>query len=162
MARARDIPGLGPDIPMREAAARTVQVRTSEVFAFAAGVLDTGDIERVHDMRVATRRLRAALEVFRPCFPKPEFKAALREVKELADALGARRDPDVALATVEGIMAHLPPEARAGVDAFEQELRADQATGNTTLEQALARAAESQLQARLLELAAIARSPMPA
>ena len=30
------------------------------------GVLDTSDIERVHDMRVATRRLRAALEVFAP------------------------------------------------------------------------------------------------
>jgi CHAD domain-containing protein len=162
MARARDIPGLGPDMPMREAAALTVQTRVSEVFAFAGGVLDTGDIERVHDMRVATRRLRAALEVFRPCFPKPEFKAALRDVKALADALGARRDPDVALATVEGIMAHLPPQARAGVDAFEDDLGMEQVAGNATLEQALAHATETQLEARLLELAALARSPLPA
>ena len=35
-----------------------------------SGVLDVGDIERVHDMRVATRRLRAALEIFGPCFPR--------------------------------------------------------------------------------------------
>jgi CHAD domain-containing protein len=162
MARARAIPGLGPDMPMREAAAVTVQTRTSEVFAFADGVLDTGDIERVHDMRVATRRLRAALEVFRPCFPKPEFKAALRDVKELADALGARRDPDVALAAVESIMAHLPPQARAGVDTFEDDLRIEQVAGNATLAHALAHATETQLQARLLELAALARSPLPA
>ena len=36
----------------------------------ADGVLDTSDIERVHDMRVATRRLRAVLEVYAPCFPR--------------------------------------------------------------------------------------------
>lgn len=156
MARARDIPGLGPDIPMREAAARTIQTRASEVFAHSAGVLDTGDIERVHDMRVATRRLRAALEVFRPCFPKPQFKDALRHVKELADALGTRRDPDVALEAVEDIMAHLPAAARPGIDAFEDELRADQAAGNATLERALAHAVDSQLETRLLELAVMA------
>ena len=68
-----------------------------------SGVLDVDDIERVHDMRVATRRLRAALEIFGPCFPRQELKAALRQVKELADALGERRDRDVAIATLEDI-----------------------------------------------------------
>src|SRR5258707_9429888 len=91
MAKAREIPGLGPDMPMREAAALIVQMRTDEVFAFAQGVLDTGDIERVHDMRVATRRLRAALEIFEPCFPPKAYGQALGEVKRLADALGERR-----------------------------------------------------------------------
>jgi CHAD domain-containing protein len=148
-------------MPMREAAARTIQTRTGEVFAHSSGVLDTSDIERVHDMRVATRRLRAALEVFRPSFPKPQFKEALREVKQLADALGARRDPDVALEAVEGIMAHLPAVSRAGVDAFEDDLRADQAAGNIALERALAHAVDSQLEARLLELAAMARTTAP-
>ena len=37
-----------------------------ELFEQAEGVLDTSDIERVHDMRVATRRLRAVLEIFAP------------------------------------------------------------------------------------------------
>src|SRR5204863_3412069 len=100
MAKAQPIPGLGPDIPLREAAARTIEIRAREVFSFADAALDTSDIEGVHDMRVATRRLRAALEVYAPCFPKAEFKQLLREVKALADALGARRDPDVALAAV--------------------------------------------------------------
>ena len=49
-------------------------------------MLDTSDIERVHDMRVATRRLRAALEVFEPCFPAKPYAQTLREVKRLADA----------------------------------------------------------------------------
>ena len=63
-------------------------------------MLDIEDIERVHDMRVATRRLRAALEVFEPCFPRKRFKATLREVKALADALGERRDRDVTIAAL--------------------------------------------------------------
>jgi len=162
MAKAREIPGLGPDIPLREAAARTIQVRTSEVFTYAHGVLDTSDIERVHDMRVATRRLRAALEVYRVCFPADEWGDALRDVKRLADALGARRDPDVALETIEEIAKHLPERARAGVDLFESDLRAEQTTGNAELARVLAETIESQLEARLLELAAAAQEGVPA
>jgi CHAD domain-containing protein len=156
MAKAREIPGLGPDISLRDAAARTVQVRTAEVFSFADGVLDTTDIERVHDMRVATRRLRAALEAYKPVFPKAEFKQTLGDVKTLARALGSRRDPDVALETVEAIAGHLPAAARPGVDLFEDELRTEQIEGNAELARVLAQTLDSQLEARLLELAAAA------
>jgi CHAD domain-containing protein len=159
MAKARPVPGLGPDLPMREAAARTIEVRAQEVFEYAEGVLDTSDIERVHDMRVATRRLRGALEVFAPCFPKREFKRALRDVKQLADALGMRRDPDVALAAVERIAAGLASADRAGARSFEDELRGDQANGNHALEAALADAVDSRLEERLLALAGMARVP---
>jgi CHAD domain-containing protein len=105
-------------------------------------------------MRVATRRLRAVLEVYRPCFPKQPFKRALRDVKDLADALGARRDPDVALATIDAIAGQLPPVAQPGVEAIRDELRLDQAEGNQALEVALGYSVQSQLEARLLELAA--------
>ena len=84
MAKAREIPGIGPGQTFRQAAASAVEVRTEELFSFADGVLDTDDIERVHDMRVASRRLRAVMEVFAPCYPKPEFKRPLRQVKALA------------------------------------------------------------------------------
>src|SRR3712207_7361552 len=105
MAKAADIP-LHPDMSFAEAAALTVAVRAGELWEHSANVLDTSDIERVHAMRVATRRLRAVLEIFAPAFPRAQHKAVLREVKALADALGARRDPDVqleALADVEGV-----------------------------------------------------------
>jgi CHAD domain-containing protein len=157
MAKARPIPGIGPDTPMYEVAARTIEVRAREMFEFADGVLDTSDIERVHDMRVATRRLRAALEVFEVCFPKRAFQEALRDVKRLADALGLRRDPDVALAAVGRMAAGLPVADRPGIKSFEEELANDQVMGNKALEQALAEAIESRLEDRLLALAAEAR-----
>ena len=64
-------------------------------------MLDTRDIERVHDMRVASRRLRAVLEIFAAVLPAEEFKGVLSDVKALADALGERRDPDVHIAALE-------------------------------------------------------------
>src|SRR3954471_18546124 len=97
MAKARDIDGLHAHLPFAQAAAATVAVRADELFEHSENVLDTSDIERVHDMRVASRRLRAVLEIYAPCFPPEQFKPLLKEVKALADALGARRDPDVLL-----------------------------------------------------------------
>src|SRR5262249_47027187 len=87
-----------------------VAVRSREVFERAEGVLDLSETERVHDMRVATRRLRAALEVFAPAFPRRRHRKALKRVKALADALGARRDADVEIELLECL---LDPECNA-------------------------------------------------
>src|SRR5687768_4394151 len=97
LGKAREIPGLSGDDSYGESAARVVEVRTAELVESASGVLDIGDIERLHRMRVASRRLRAALEVFEACFPGETYAATLAEVKTLADALGERRDRDVAI-----------------------------------------------------------------
>ena len=115
MAKARDIPGLDARMPFAEAAAATVAVRAEELFEQSENVLDITDIERVHDMRVASRRLRAVLEIYAPCFPMDEFKPILREVKALADALGARRDPDVLLDQLAKLEGTLPKANLPGV-----------------------------------------------
>jgi CHAD domain-containing protein len=158
MAKARDIPGLDARTPFREAAANAVETRTEEVFEHREDVLDTDDIERVHDMRVATRRLRAAMEIFAAAFPKKEHKTALSEVKALADALGERRDPDVHIAELERIAASLTREDAAGIRSLEDELRAEQAVGNATLSEKLREIEESGLRTRLLALATAART----
>jgi CHAD domain-containing protein len=158
MAKAREIPELTGAISFREAAAVAVETRAAEVFEHSEGVLDTGDIERVHDMRVATRRLRAAMEIFRPCFPKREFKRALKDVKSLADALGRRRDPDVHIAELERIAAALTREDARGIHSLEDELRAQQQGGNEALALKLQEIEETDLRGRLHALVAAARS----
>src|SRR3954454_16186199 len=159
MAKARDIEGLRPSMPFAEAAAATVAVRAAELFEHSANVLDTTDIERVHDMRVASRRLRAVLEIYAPCFPKDQFKPVLREVKALADALGARRDPDVLLAQLAKLEAALPKTNAPGIEAFAAPIRAEQAQGNQTLARALDHAARTNLRNRLALLAESALAP---
>jgi CHAD domain-containing protein len=161
MAKARDIPGLHADLSYREAAARTVAVRAQELFEQAEDVLDTSDIERVHDMRVASRRLRAVLEIFAPCFPGSEFKGVLRDVKQLADALGERRDPDVHLEEFGKLRETLDVPDHAGVDLLLDDLRAEQARGNAILAAALEEARVTDLAGRLRALAA-AEEEVPA
>lgn len=159
MAKAREIPGLHGDMSYAQAAALTVEVRAQEVFDHAHGVLDMGRIEHVHDMRVATRRLRAVLEVYSPCFPKRELRPVLRDVKALADALGARRDPDVELLALEQFAASVGPGERAGVEIFIARTRDEQREGNELLERALEEMRAGDLQGRLARLARTAAPP---
>ena len=152
MARAADVP-ITPAEPFAHAGARSVRVRTQELFAQAHDVLDIADIERVHDMRVASRRLRAVLEVFGPCFPKAELRAALRDVKALADALGERRDPDVHIAAMEAFAERVSAAHRPGVQQLLGRLRERQTAGNAAVAAALEHAERSELRMRLLALA---------
>jgi CHAD domain-containing protein len=156
VAKARDIPGLHCELTYAEAAAATITTRAEELFDLSADVLDTNDIERVHDMRVASRRLRAALEIYAPCFPRKAHKVVLADVKALADALGARRDPDVQLAALDRFVEAVGDAERPGIAVFAERLRTEQRLGNETLAAALARAQRSDLRGRLHALAASA------
>jgi hypothetical protein len=159
MAKAREIPGLDARMPFSEAAAATVAVRAEELFEQSENVLDITDIERVHDMRVASRRLRAVLEIYAPCFPASEFKPILREVKDLADALGARRDPDVLLDQLAKLEGSLPKANVPGVEAFAAPVHEEQAQGNEILAAALEHAERTDLRGRLALLASRALPP---
>ena len=152
VAKAQDI-DVAPSEPFRQAAARIVRVRADELFEHGDGVLDTRDIERVHDMRVASRRLRAVLEIFAPCFPRSEFKGVLRDVKQLADALGERRDPDVHIDALQAFSKALAAANKPGVARLVEDLRARQTRGNEVLAAALERARERGLHERLHALA---------
>ena len=153
MAKAAAVPIHG-EMTFAEAGARAVAVRAGELWEHAENVLDTNDIDRVHDMRVATRRLRAVLEIFAPCFDRREHKAVLREVKALADALGARRDPDVQLAALAGLQAAMGEGERAGLELFADRIRLEQQAGNEILAAALRHADTSDLRAKLERLVA--------
>jgi CHAD domain-containing protein len=162
VAKARPIPDLGDDDPYAIAAARVVEVRARELSDHSAGVLDTTDIERVHDLRVATRRLRAALEVFEPCFPEQPLKATLKEVKALADALGERRDRDVHIAALTDFSAATGRSDRPGVDSLVARLHDEQREANHELEPFVDEQRLAALVARLDELASAAREQVAA
>jgi CHAD domain-containing protein len=159
VAKALPIPGLTADTSFAAAAVATVRVRAEELLAHADGVLDVEQIERVHDMRVASRRLRAALEVYAPCFPKREYRRVLRDVKALADALGARRDPDVQLEGLQRFAAALPDADQRGVLRFMATARADQDRGNERLAAALRDLDPAALTERIVALIAAVEVP---
>jgi CHAD domain-containing protein len=146
------VAGFDCEEPFASAAARVIEVRSGEVFEHSANVLDTEDIERVHDMRVATRRLRAAMEVFEPCFPAKRWSRALKRVKALADALGERRDRDVAIAFLEGFAAEAPEADREGLAVLIAELRDEQRQANDELAPLVSEKRLAKLRRRLRKL----------
>jgi CHAD domain-containing protein len=108
-------------------------------------------------MRVATRRLRAALEVFEPCFPGKEYRRALREVKSLADALGERRDRDVTIKAVRSFGGEMPSADQPGINALVDRLRSEQESANQELEPLVTGGALADLHRHLQGLAEAAR-----
>jgi CHAD domain-containing protein len=156
MAKARDVPGLRCEDPFGTTAARVVSVRVEELLEHADGVLDVGEIERLHDMRVASRRLRAAMEVFEPCFPRKRFRAALKEVKAIADALGERRDRDVSIVALTGFAEALTPPDRQGAAMMIDRFREEQSLANDRLAPFVDRRRLHDLRDRIEELVAAA------
>lgn len=82
-----------------------------------AGLLAGRDDEYLHQMRVAIRRLRSALAIFRGRSEADPLASAASELQSLAKALGAARDWDVFCAGTMGAMARALP-GEAGVAAL--------------------------------------------
>jgi CHAD domain-containing protein len=115
MPRPTPIRGLGPDSRLEEAARRLVSSRLADV-RHEQDALD-GQLteDGVHDLRVATRRLRAALKVFRRMGGLAPLE---REVKKLQDALGEVRDLHVQGAWLKQVARKEKPAKRAGFEAL--------------------------------------------
>jgi len=84
--------------------AKVINAHVLAMYAEIQGVLEARDIEYIHRMRVASRRLRSALAIFEDCFSRKEFKGYSRDVRDVTRSLGAARDLDVQLAVLEGVM----------------------------------------------------------
>lgn len=74
------------------------------------GVREREDIEYIHKMRVASRRIRAALPLFKDCFPKKDYKRWLSEIRNVTRFLGQARDADVQIIFVENYLKGLGVE----------------------------------------------------
>lgn len=100
--KARTVEGLDPDGPLRPNAARIVRTRLDELRGFADEALAPDAGAAQHDMRIAAKRLRYALEVVGPCIGE-EAKVARDAAKRLQSVLGDLHDCDLMLPKVEGI-----------------------------------------------------------
>jgi CHAD domain-containing protein len=123
--RARKVKGLRPDMRLDDAAQRIVAVRLGELCAYMPRAADPAEVELLHDMRIAAKRLRYVLELTETCFGPYAAKAGKR-TKQLQDLIGQIHDCDVALPRVEGLQAGLAPgdPAGAGLDTIAARLRA--------------------------------------
>ncbi|GEM_PF-483311 len=162
MAKARAIPALTAQMRYADAAIATIAVRSDELFEHAAGVLEVTNIEAVHAMRVATRRLRSVLEFYEPCLDGAQLAPILEQVCSLADALGQRRDPDVELEALAGFAAAANEAERPGIERFIDRTSEQQQQANVELAQMLERIEADDLRGRLAALIAVPMLEPPA
>jgi CHAD domain-containing protein len=120
MAKAKEIEGLDCHASAVAGIRLVLLTRLGEVCDGRAAALDWSSMSGVHDMRVASRRLRSALRDFQPFLSE---KVRQRRLRELARALGSVRDEDVAIAALEALSAEAPEEARAGLNEIIEERR---------------------------------------
>jgi len=113
--------GIGADDPMVEAGRKILRYHWDQAIAHEAGTIAGSDPEELHDMRVATRRQRAALRFMEPYCRKKTVRPVRDGLRNLGGSLGAVRDLDVLLAAARGHQESLgADEARA----FEELLKA--------------------------------------
>ncbi|MBC7933367.1 MAG: CHAD domain-containing protein [Rubrivivax sp.] len=120
MAKAKEIVGLDCEAEAARGMRLVLLGRLEEMCALRADALDWTSDEGVHDMRVASRRLRSALRDFRLHLRAGRrLDAARGELKRLADALGAVRDEDVAIRALEKLKEEADEQsASAGLELF--------------------------------------------
>lgn len=68
-----------------------------ELLRLRSAVIKTSDRDDIHDLRVASRRFRAALELFYPYLPKGAKTELRKNVRNLTRTLGGLRNIDEAL-----------------------------------------------------------------
>lgn len=111
-----DKPGLTADDSMAEAARKTFYFHFQRMLYHEPGTRLGEDIEELHDMRVATRRMRAALNVFGDYVDLEQMSPFIKGLRRTGRTLGAVRDLDVFWEKTQRYLDSLPVERQADLD----------------------------------------------
>lgn len=112
------VPALSPDDDARVAARRMLAFHLA-VFEREAPAARGGDVEAVHQLRVATRRLRATLQLFAPVLPTATVAALTEGLAWVGRGIGGVRDLDVLALAIAARGRRLGDEARAALGPLE-------------------------------------------
>jgi triphosphatase len=121
-----------PEAPIGAVARAVLRKHFSAMLAHEPGTRLGDDIEELHDMRVATRRLRAALSLFSDVLPASSERMR-EELGGIGSALGAVRDLDVQLEQLDGWLAALPDADRQSLDALRTLLETERAAARAAM-----------------------------
>ena len=137
MAKPKGIVGIECDEAATESVPRVLAPRLEEMCLLRKAALDFKDPEGVHDMRVASRRLRSALRDFGPHLNKTKIAPSTKHLKEIADKLGEVRDHDVAIIALEKLQKKANPEISSGLQRIIDDQKAKLDPARQELIQAL-------------------------
>jgi inorganic triphosphatase YgiF len=126
---------LGPKATVGEALQALGRADLGHLCAALEALRERPEAQAVHQARVATRRLRALLKIFKPLAKDAAARGLDEELSWLAGEFDAARDLDVFVGEVWRAAA--PGAAFTGKDAFERGLKAAHANAYLRMEAAL-------------------------
>ncbi|CAA9565743.1 MAG: hypothetical protein AVDCRST_MAG73-4138 [uncultured Thermomicrobiales bacterium] len=131
MSRAWPVPGIEPEGTLAANARRILAVKIAEFYSFAPVVPVPAAVEPLHDMRIAAKRLRYTLELFRVVFGK-DGERQIERIKAIQEELGEIHDHDVRTALIEAELAALVAEQTRDVGSALAAAPADHAAITAT------------------------------
>ncbi|MHC4177505.1 MAG: CHAD domain-containing protein [Planctomycetota bacterium] len=99
------------DQSYRLLAAKYLRKQAKRLAAQIDGARRADDPECVHQARVASRRLRAAMRMFSDCFDAKQLKGWRKQIRRVTDRLGDARDRDVQIEFLCGVLDALDEKA---------------------------------------------------
>jgi hypothetical protein len=99
MSKAWSVPDVDPVASVEVNARRVLAVRVAEFYSYEVVVPHPELVETLHDLRIAAKRLRYTLELFRPQFG-PAGDQQIERVKAIQEVLGTLHDHDVRTALI--------------------------------------------------------------
>ncbi|MCQ8894020.1 MAG: CHAD domain-containing protein [Methanolinea sp.] len=110
------------------------------------GARSSRDPGFIHDMRVASRRLRAALSVFSFCLPKKERESWIKGVRRITRALSRARDRDVQLEFLRDMIGKTKdPSLLPGLEYIYRILEKERETLQGPVEEAISRICQKKI-----------------
>ena len=111
-------PGLKAKDSIAAAARKTLSFHFQKMLNNEAETRRGEDIEALHDMRVATRRMRAALQVYGDYLDRQKLRPFAKSLRKIGRVLGAVRDLDVFWEKTQAWLDSLPEEDRPGLESL--------------------------------------------
>lgn len=130
MAKALPLYAVRPQETLRSNAPLMLHTRLEELYQFAPYIHDPAQVEELHNMRIAAKRLRYTLEIFAPCFSGKDFEKVYTQAKSIQEQIGEIHDRDVRGPLLQAFLdSHAParPEIRLGLERLIQAQQSERA-----------------------------------
>ena len=140
-----------PDETLETCAREVIVNYFHEMMSYKDGAKDGRDIEFVHDMRVTSRRLRAAMDNFADCFPKKSFRKHYKKVKAITRTMGTVRDLDVLIDRFQKTLKTLSEAEQADIKELIEHLHREREEARKPMLTLFAELEETGFETKFLE-----------
>ena len=151
MTTAVEIENISPDSTLEACARQVIVSYFREMMSYKEGAKDGTDIEFVHDMRVTSRRLRAAMDNFADCFPEKPFKKYYKKIKAITRTMGAVRDLDVLIARFQKELGTLTAVEQVDIRGLIEHLQQEREDAQKPMLTLFAKLEETDFETKFLE-----------